>query len=128
MISPFSLSHQDPDKPKVSKGVFLPLSFLGSALQFQKCEPSPRSLAPPTVPRPEALHGFQLLQANLDVQGANELLNNVYNIIRQQNSKVVEEYYFSSKKFYITQIRRATWCEMPFLGETNQYYLIGRLI
>lgn len=35
---------------------------------------------PPLVLQPEALSGLQVLQANLGVHGANELLNNIYNI------------------------------------------------
>lgn len=37
------------------------------------------------------LHGFQLLQANLNVKGTNELWNIMYNMVRQQNSQDVEE-------------------------------------
>lgn len=37
-----------------------------------------------------ALLGLQVLQANLVVQGPNELLNNVYNIPRKKNSHALE--------------------------------------
>lgn len=39
----------------------------------------------------EALLNFHKLQENLCVQGANELLNNTFNIVRQQNSNDIEE-------------------------------------
>lgn len=43
------------------------------------------------VPRLEVLPKFHALQATLGVQGANEQLSNVYNMVWQQNLKVVEE-------------------------------------
>lgn len=36
---------------------------------------------PPPVAQPKALPGFHLLRANLGLRGANEFLNNMYNII-----------------------------------------------
>lgn len=33
--------------------------------------------------QPEALPGFQLLQYNFRLQGANKLMSNMYNIVRQ---------------------------------------------
>lgn len=33
----------------------------------------------------ETLHGFHTLQINLNIQGPNELLKNVLNIVRKQN-------------------------------------------
>lgn len=41
----------------------------------------------PTVTGCEALSGFQLLHDNLDPQRANELLNNMYQMVQQQNSQ-----------------------------------------
>lgn len=46
---------------------------------------------PPPVSKPEVLPGFQLLRANLGLQGDNEMLNNMYNIIWQNNSQGIEE-------------------------------------
>lgn len=39
----------------------------------------------------EVLTGLHALQVNLGIQGANELLNNIFNIVRQQNSLMLEE-------------------------------------
>lgn len=39
----------------------------------------------------EILHNFNILEMNLGAQDANELLNGIYNIVEQQNSKEMEE-------------------------------------
>lgn len=39
----------------------------------------------------EALPDFHTLQVNLGIQGTNELLNNVFNIVQQQNLQAIEE-------------------------------------
>ncbi|CAI8618237.1 unnamed protein product [Vicia faba] len=39
----------------------------------------------------ETLLRFHMLQANLDIQGTNELLNNVFNIAREYNLNAIEE-------------------------------------
>lgn len=39
----------------------------------------------------EALPVFHTVQANLGVQGTNEMLTNVFNIVSQQNSHAIEE-------------------------------------
>lgn len=49
------------------------------------------TLVPLLATQHETLHGFHTLQENLGIQGANELLNNVFNIIRQKNSNAIEE-------------------------------------
>lgn len=41
---------------------------------------------PPLVLKLKVLHVFQVLQADLIVQGTNELLNNMYNIAKPKNS------------------------------------------
>lgn len=61
----------------MSERIFQYLSFLGFAPHFQKDGPTLTPPASPMVPKSEALYGFQLLQANFGVQGANELLNSV---------------------------------------------------
>lgn len=40
-------------------------------------------LIPPPILQLEALHGLYLLQSNVRLQGANELLNNMYDIFWQ---------------------------------------------
>lgn len=47
-----------------------------------------RALAPLLIERPKISHSFGILKANL---GANELINGIYNIVQQQNSKAMEE-------------------------------------
>lgn len=42
------------------------------------------------VSNPDALFGFQLLRANLVLQGTNELVNNIYNIVRHYNLLAIE--------------------------------------
>lgn len=53
-----------------------------------------RNLILPRVAQPRALHGFQSLLANLGLKGVIELLNNMYNIVRHQNSHVIKERIF----------------------------------
>lgn len=89
--SPSTPSYQDPVQPRASQGVFKPLLFLDFAPQFQQGEPILRHLAPPMVPRSEALPSFQMFQANLREKCANELLDIIYNMIWKQNSQVVEK-------------------------------------
>lgn len=48
-------------------------------------------LEPLVIRKPEALPDFQVLQANLDVQGANELLNNLHNMLWKHNSQVLDD-------------------------------------
>lgn len=57
-------------------------------------------LAPRTISRPETLHGFNLLQANLDVQGMKKLFNIVYNMIQQKKSQEVAQMLFVLKKAF----------------------------
>lgn len=59
--------------------------FVGFVPQIQQGVPSFRTLAPRIVQRPKLMSRFQLFQANLSMQGANELLNNMYNMVQQQN-------------------------------------------
>lgn len=63
-----------------------PPQIVGSTPHLRQDESSIRPLVPPLVSRSKALFRFQLLQANLGVQGANELLNNIYNIVKLQSS------------------------------------------
>lgn len=56
----------------------------------------------------EALRGFQLLRAHLILQGANELLKNMYNIVRQQNSQVIEERLLHLEEASITRLSKGT--------------------
>lgn len=63
---------------------------------FQPFEISGSTQVPPfrhpvlqLVSRPESLTDFQLLQANLGLQYAEELLNNMHNIVQQQNSHAI---------------------------------------
>lgn len=60
-------------------------------MQFQLSEPSPMPLVPPMVPGPQRFRCFQLLLANLNVQGANEFLNSLYNMVQQQNLQSLAE-------------------------------------
>lgn len=46
---------------------------------------------PPSIMQSEVLHGVHALQVNLGKQGANEILNKIFNIVRQQNSFMLEE-------------------------------------
>lgn len=46
---------------------------------------------PLLVDQVEILHYSRILEANLGAQGANELLNGIYKIVQQLNSKAVEE-------------------------------------
>lgn len=48
--------------------------------------------------RPEILHDFSILEANIYAKGTNELLNEICNIIQQRNSKVMEETYLHLKE------------------------------
>lgn len=59
-----------------------PPQIVGSDPHLQQGESSIRPPVPPLVSRSKALFRFQLLQANLEVQGASELLNNIYNIAK----------------------------------------------
>lgn len=50
------------------------------------------------MPRSKALLGFQLLQANLDVQSGNELLNTIYNMVQKKNLHAVKKRLFRLKE------------------------------
>lgn len=53
--------------------------------------PPIRPLILPSPSQYETLPGLQLLRANLGFQGANEFLNNMYNIVQYHNSQEIEE-------------------------------------
>lgn len=45
-----------------------------------------RPQTPPSAFQQEALSGFQISRANIEIQGANEFLKSIYNIVQTQDS------------------------------------------
>lgn len=68
-------------QPMPDLGVSQPPSFARITPQFHLGELSVRPTLPPIVTRCKVLFGFQLLQANIGYQRANELLSNMYQMI-----------------------------------------------
>lgn len=73
---------QDPAPPRVSRGGFQNLPFFRSTQQIYQGEPSHQSPPLPMVSEHKMLADFEMLHANLGVQGATDLLSNVYNLVQ----------------------------------------------
>lgn len=100
---------QDHVQPRKNKKTFQPPPFLGCAPQFHQGEPSFKSLPLPTMLGQEILSSLQLLLANLCVQKANDLLNNVYPMVQQQNSQALEKrLFFNEESLHHASLRNNT--------------------
>lgn len=76
-------THLPPGKTNLDVDVFPhPDLILPSPRTIYVQTLQPRVPSPLLAEQPEMLHDFSVLKMNLDVQGANELPNGIYNIIQ----------------------------------------------
>lgn len=86
-----TLTLQNPSLPMIDLGTFQVLptfQFSKQSLQYQASKQPPSQ---PLILGHEMLQSLQQLQANLDIQGENNMLKKFYNLMHQQNSHFLAE-------------------------------------